>query len=88
MDRQKIDLGIARTDEVQNVYEWDYLYIGDCDGDVTIKLGSRSKSPLNPEEFSKIEDIKHIQYIYITNTAQVGKQLVIYFRGEHKWSIF
>ena len=84
MDRQVIDLGTAHSDEAQMVNEWEYLYIGDCDGDVTIKLGGKSKSPLNPEEFDKITDISHIHYIYVTNTAQSGKKLVIYFEKKEK----
>lgn len=79
MDREVIDLGIARIDEARMVDSFEYLYIGDCDGNVTIKLGSKRKSSLNPEEFSKIEDIRRIHYIFITNTAQTGKKLVIYF---------
>ena len=79
MNREVIDLGTARVDVGKIVYETDYLYIGDCDGDVSIKLGSKSATPLNPNEFIKITGIKHIQYLYITNTAQAGKKLVIYF---------
>jgi len=85
MDRQVVDLGTARDEEAQMVDEWDYLYIGDCDGDVTIKVGKHSTSGLNPEEFDKITDISHAKFIFITNTAQSGKQLVLYFRARKKW---
>ena len=85
MDRQVVDLGTARDEEAQAVDEWDYLYIGDCDGDVTIKVGSKSKSPLNPEEFNKLENIKNLYYIYLTNTAQTGRKLVLYFEIKKRW---
>lgn len=88
MDRETIDLGTARTNEVHSVDEWDYLYVGDCDGDVTIKIGSTSKSPLNPEEFDKITNLGKIYYIYITNTAQAGKTLVIYYERKKRWGIY
>ena len=85
MNRQKIDLGTARDEEPQMVHEWKYMYIGDCDGDVTVQMGSRRlSSKLNPEEFDKVEDLNKVDWIYITNTAQSGKQLVIYFEEERR----
>ena len=84
MDREVISLAAARNDEAKMVTDYSFLYVGDCDGDVTIKLGSKSSSPLNPEEFDKITDISHIHYIYVTNTAQSGKKLVIYFERKEK----
>ena len=85
MNRQVIDLGTERNEEVQQVYEWEYLYIGSCDGDVVIRLGHHG-SPLNPEEFDKITDISDVHFIYLTNTAQSGKELVIYFtEKKHLW---
>lgn len=85
MDRQVIDLGIERNDEVQGIYKWKYLYVGDCDGDVTIKIDSRSASALNPEEFDKLTDVRKANYIYITNAAQAGKKLAIYFEEKMGW---
>ena len=80
MDRWILDLGTARNEEVFPIYELEYIYVGDCDGDVTIKIGSRSASPLNPLEFNKLIDIKPESWLYITNTAQAGKQLVLYIK--------
>ena len=85
MNRQVIDLGIARDEVAQMIHEWKYLYIGACDGDMLIRLGHHG-SPLNPEEFDKITDVEHIEYIYVTNTAQSGKKLVIYFKEKmNRW---
>ena len=84
MDREVIDLGVARNDEVKFIHEWEYLYVGNCDGDVLIKLGSKSTSSLHPEEFDKITDIKHMHYMYLTNAAQAGKELVIYFTEKRR----
>jgi hypothetical protein len=88
MNRQVIDLGTARDEEPQMVHSWEYMYIGECDGDVTMRLGSqRLSSPINPDEFGKITNISDIEWIYITNTAQSGKQLVIYFK-EKRWMMY
>ena len=84
MDREVIDLGVARKDEVKMIHEWEYLYVGDCNGDVLIKFGSKSASPLHPEEFDKVTDIKHMHYMYLTNAAQPDKTLVIYFKTKKK----
>lgn len=83
--RVSYDLGDARTNEKHSMYLWKYLYIGDCTGTVTIKLGSTSHDALNPEEFEKLEDIAEYTNLYITNTAQAGKVLVIYYEGDAKW---
>lgn len=87
MDRETIDLGTARINEAHPVDEWDFLYIGDCDGNVTIKIGSTSKSSLNPDEFSKIENIRKVYFIYITNTAQAGKHLVLYYERKRGMNV-
>lgn len=78
MDRWVIDLGTARDEEPYMIHGLRYLYVGDCDGDVTIKIDSRSASPLNPDEFNKLTDVKKANWLYITNTAQSGKQLILY----------
>ena len=79
MDRWVIDLGEARDNAPFMISSWRYLYVGDCDGTVTIRLGSPSSSAFNPEEFDKITDVNNHYYLYVTNTAQAGKKLVIYF---------
>ena len=85
MNRQVIDLGTTRDEAPQMIHEWKYLYIGVCDGDVLIRLGHHG-SPLNPEEFDKITNVDDIEYIYITNTSQSGKKLVLYFTETmHRW---
>ena len=90
MERMVIDLGIARDNEVYNIYQWKQLYIGDCSGDVAIKLGGRHTSALDPNEFNNLANIKSVKYLYITNTAQAGKTLVIYFEEKHTnwWEIW
>ena len=85
MDRMVVDLGIARNDEVTQIHEWKYMYVGDCDGDVTIKLDSRSASPLNPSEFDKLTDVNYANFLYITNTVQAGKVLVLYIEEKTGW---
>lgn len=89
IERMVLDLGIARVDEVFNIYRWNQLYIGECDGDVTVKLGGSHNSALNPDEFNNLTGISHVKYLYITNTAQAGKTLVIYFEEKYKrwWEI-
>jgi hypothetical protein len=89
IDRWKIDLGEVRNDQAFPITELRYIYIGDCDGDVTIKLGSRSHSALNPEEFGKVTDVSNISWIYITNEAQAGKELVLYIEEkEGGWRLW
>jgi hypothetical protein len=85
MDRWVIDLGTARDNKAYNIYKWKYLHVGDCTGNVTIKLGRPSASALDPEEFDDLEDISHFYYLYITNTAQAGDKLVIYFEEKRRW---
>lgn len=86
MDRWKIDLGTARNNEAFPIHAMKYLHVGDCTGEVTIRLGSPSASPLNPEEFDDLEDVKKFFYLYITNTAQAGSKLVIYYEeGRKGW---
>ena len=82
MDRMSLDLGTARDNEPIRMNRWKYLFIGDCTGDVTIKLGSMSSSSLDPNEFEKLTDIEEYQHLYVTNTAQSGKELSIYFEEE------
>jgi len=79
MNRLVINLGIARDNEVFQMYEWKNLYIGACDGDVSIRIDSRSASALHPDEFNKLHDVRDSNYLYVTNTLQAGKELVIYF---------
>lgn len=88
MDRQVIDLGIARSEEVQAIDNWKFFYVGACDGDVQIKIGNKSASPLNPNEFDKLTDVQKASFIYVTNTAQAGKELVIYFEEKMGWKIW
>ena len=85
MDRWLLDLGTARDEEGVMIHSLKYLYVGDCDGDVTIKIGSRSASSLNPDEFDKLTGVREAQWMYITNTAQAGKKLVIYV--EEDWEV-
>ena len=83
--RVSYDLGDARTNERHSMYLWKYLYIGDCNGNVTIKLGSTFNDALNPEEFDKLEKIEEYENYYLTNIAQAGKVLVIYYEENKQW---
>lgn len=85
MDRWVIDLGTARNEEATAIDNLTYLYVGACEGDVLIKIGSRSQSPLNPNEFEKLTDVSHAKFMYITNTAQAGKELVLYIKEKMEW---
>jgi hypothetical protein len=82
MDRMSLDLGIARTDVSIPMKRWRYLFVGNCTGIVTFKLGSKSGSPLNPTEFDKLTNIEEYKFMYITNTAQSGEELNLYFEEE------
>lgn len=82
MDRISLDLGIARNEHIIIMHKWKYIFIGDCDGDVTIKLGSLTASPLDPSEFDKISGLEEFNFLYITNTAQAGKVLNFYFEED------
>lgn len=77
-----LDLGSARTNHPINMHRWKYLFVGDCTGDVTIRLGDPSGSPLDPNEFDKLTEIEDFKYLYVTNTTQSGKILAIYFEEE------
>ena len=79
MDRWEIDLGETRDNVSFPIHSWKFLYVGDCDGTVKIRLGRPSSSAFNPEEFDKITDVSKHYYMYVTNTAQSGKVLVLYF---------
>lgn len=82
MDRLSLDLGIARTNKAIIMKRWRYLFVGDCTGVVTIKLGSVSTSPLDPNEFDKLTGIENYKFLFVTNTVQVGEELNIYFEEE------
>jgi hypothetical protein len=85
VDRWVIDLGTARDNTPFPIHKWKYLHVGDCTGDVTIRLGKPSSSALNPEEFDELEDVSRFYYLYITNTAQAGDKVVIYFEEKMGW---
>lgn len=82
VNRMSLDLGTARTNVSFPMKGWKYLFVGDCTGDVTIKLGDPSASPLDPNEFDKLTGIEDFGYFYVTNTAQSGKVLNLYFEEE------
>ena len=82
MDRMSLDLGIARTNFPIVMKRWRYLFVGDCTGVVTIKLGSVSASPLNPKEFDKLTGIENYKFLYVDNIVQGGDVLNIYFEEE------
>ena len=81
-------MGIARDEEVTAIDSFKYIYVGDCDGDVLIKIGNPSASPLNPEEFDKLTDVGHAKFMYVTNTAQAGKVLVLYVEEKTGWRLW
>ena len=83
MDRMSLDLGIARDNEPIIMRQWKVLFVGACTGDATIKLGSRSASALNPTEFERLTEIEEYRMLYITNTAQTGKELNIYYEEKN-----
>jgi hypothetical protein len=84
MDRMSLDLGVARDKIEFPMKEWKYLFVGQCTGDALIALGSRKGSPLDPTEFDKLTGIEEYKYLYVTNTAQTGKILSIYFEETEK----
>lgn len=78
-----IDLEEARDNEAINVKYWKYLYVGACDGDVSLHLNNPRADDVNPDEFDKITDLNGVSLLYVKNTAQSGKELVLYY--EEKW---
>jgi hypothetical protein len=82
MDRLVFDLGTARNKEPVIMNRWKYLFVGECTGDALIALGSPNTSPLNPAEFDKLTDIEEFKHLYVTNSAQSGHSLNIYFEEE------
>jgi hypothetical protein len=82
MDRMSLDLGTARTKEPIIMKRWKYLFVGECTGSVLIALGSPNASPLDPEEFDKLTEIEEFKYLYVTNAAQSGDVLNIYYEEE------
>lgn len=85
LERFVIDLGEARDNVVYNIKYWRYLYVGDCDGTVSLRFNTPRGPDLDPEEFDKITDLKGVEYLYITNIAQSGKQLVLYYEERRGW---
>ena len=82
MDRLSLDLGTARNNYPIAMRKWRYLYIGNCTGDVELRLGSINTSALNPNEFDKLTGIEDYWYLYVTNTEQTGKELNFYYEEE------
>ena len=82
MDKLSLDLGTERTNFPVIMNRWKYLFIGECTGEVTIKLGSLTSSSLNPNEFEKLTGIEDYYFLFVTNTAQAGKKLNVYFEEE------
>ena len=83
MDRMVFDLGTTRDKTPVTMRRWKYLFVGKCTGDVLIALGSPNASPLDPGEFDKLEDIEEYKYMYVTNSAQTGESLSIYFESNN-----
>ena len=82
MDRMSLDLGITRTNFPIIMKRWKYLFVGECTGVATLKLGSMTASELDPNEFEKITGIENYYFLFVTNTAQANKELNIYFEEE------
>ena len=80
INRWVIDLGEVRDNEEHYIRYWDYMYVGDCDGDVSIRFNTKRNDDFNPEEFDKLTNLDGIDFLLITNTVQVGKKLVIYYK--------
>ena len=79
ISRWVIDLAQARDNEEHYIRYWKYMYVGKCDGEVIIRFNTKRNDDLDPEEFSKITNLDGIDHLLITNTAQSGKILVIYY---------
>jgi hypothetical protein len=77
MDRWVIDLETARDNTPYNIHKWKYLHVGDCTGDVTIRLGSPSSSALNPDEFDALGDVINFHYLYITVKRDIDNFKVV-----------
>jgi hypothetical protein len=80
MDRMSLDLGTARVNMPVIMKKWKYIFVGECTGNVTIKLGSITASALDPNEFEKITGIEDYYFLFVNNAGgQTGKVLNIYF---------
>ena len=84
MERMVLDLGIAREAEAIYIREWKYLYIGDVTGDVKLRLDGRGW--WYPSEFDKVTGVEDHNYLYVTNTTQAGKELIVYFEEKKPWA--
>ena len=90
MDRWVIDLGTERDNTSFPISTWASFYVGDCDGNVTVRVGRPSASSLNPYDFGKINLVGNNDYfLYITNTAQTDKELVLYIEYKKRvWKLW
>lgn len=83
MERLVLDLGIERVVSPLYIREWEYMYVGDCTGDVLLKFDNQGW--INPEEFDKITEISKFYYLYTSNSTQAGKLLILYYEEKKPW---
>ena len=77
-----LDLGEARDNEEFYIRYWKNIYIGACDGDAKIRFNTKRNTDFNPDEFSKLTDLRGTNFMLISNDAQNGKELVIYYEQD------
>ena len=71
----ELDLSTARDDEYFNIAGTTIVALY-RDGDVYIKLDSKSNTPLNLRQIPKIENAD-FQCFYVSNSAQPGKKAIL-----------
>ena len=83
MDRLVLDLGIERVEDPLSIWNWEYMYIGNCTGDVELKFDNQGW--IDPSEFEKMTGVKKFSYLYVSNSVQADEKLVIYYGEAMSW---
>ena len=78
-NRLNISLASAQTDEVLDM-DGDFIIVESLNGSCSIKLNERSNNPIDLAIFKTIRS--PFDRLYITNTAQAGKSLILMIGGE------
>lgn len=83
MARLVLDLGTKRVKEPLIIREWEYMYVGDCTGNVLLQFDNTGW--VDPSEFDKITDCSDYYYLYFENEAQEDERLALYYEEKKRW---
>lgn len=84
MERKEYDLTTARNKEIFHIERFRSVYVGDYDGDGNDYISFEGMDDFYPDEFTKITDIRNKNFLYVTNSAQAGKKLILYFEEKRR----